>query len=324
MNPATPPSPAAPADADMNADLEADAVFERHRPRLFGLAYRMLGVRADAEDVVQDTWLRWHGSDRARVREPVAWLVTTATRLSIDRLRQLRGERERYTGFWLPEPLVEDWSDDPLAQLPDPAGSPEDLLERAHDISTALMFVLEQLTPEERAAFLLREVFDTDYAELARTLGKSEAACRQLVHRAREHVRAGRPRFQAPAAAHAELLRRFAEAAQSGDLARIHALLAPDATLVSDGGGKVPSFGRLLETGRRIALVYFALARRLRRERQTLRVQLARVNGQPGLVRTIDGELESVQTLLVEDGLIRRVYVLRNPDKLARVAWRPD
>jgi RNA polymerase sigma-70 factor (ECF subfamily) len=294
--------------------------FESHRSRLFGLAYRMLGVRAEAEDVVQDAWLRWQGSDRAAVREPEAWLVTITTRLALDRLRSLRAERAHYSGFWLPEPLVQAWDDDGALSAIDPAGSPEDQLERAHDISTALMLVLEQLSPEERAAFLLREVFDADYADVARALGKSEAACRQLVHRARGHVQAARPRFSADPAAHADLLRRFAEAARSGDFARIQALLAPDAALISDGGGKVPSFGRVLEGARRLALLYFAVARRAARDGQRMTLHLARVNGLPGLVRCLDGRIESVQTLLVEDGVIHRIYALRNPDKLARVS----
>jgi len=157
------------------------ALFERHRPRLFGLAYRMLGQRADAEDLVQEAWLRWHGAERAGIEQPEAWLVSVTTRLAIDRLRRLRAEREHYQGFWLPEPLVQPWAEEA-------APSAEDLLERAHDVSTALMFVLEQLTPDERAAFLLREIFDADYAEVAQALGRSEAACRQLVHRARSHV----------------------------------------------------------------------------------------------------------------------------------------
>ncbi|WP_295538810.1 RNA polymerase sigma factor SigJ [uncultured Pseudacidovorax sp.] len=301
-------------------DTSADA-FETHRPRLFGLAYRMLGVRADAEDVVQDAWLRWHGSDRAAIDNAEAWLVTIATRLSIDRLRSLRAERAHYTGFWLPEPLLDAWPDAeaPLAHLPDPAGSPEDALERAHDISTALLFVLEQLTPEERAAFLLREVFDADYAEVAHALDRSEAACRQLVHRARSHVQAARPRFSASPQAHADLLRRFAEAAQAGDFARIQALFAPDAELVSDGGGKVPSFGRVMAGARRLALLYFAMARRAARDGQAQQLHVVRVNGLPGLARLVGGRLESVQAVLVEGGLIRRIYTLRNPDKLARV-----
>lgn len=300
------PSHAAPsADAGLQE-------FQRHRPRLFGLAYRMLGQRAEAEDVVQDVWLRWQDSGRAAIAQPEAWLVTTATRLAIDRLRRLRVEREHYAGFWLPEPLVQPWTE--------AAPSSEELLERAHDVSTALLFVLEQLTPEERAAFLLREVFDADYAEVAQALGRSEAACRQLVHRARAHVKAGRPRFDAPAEAHAELLRRFAQAVQGGDLAQIQALFAPDAALISDGGGKVPSFGRVLETGRRLALLYFATARRLRRDGQVQTLHLVRVNGLPGLLRCVDGQVESVQTLLVENGLVQRVYTLRNPDKLAGVA----
>jgi len=286
--------------------------FKRHRPRLFGLAYRMLGQRAEAEDLVQDVWLRWQGSDRCAIVQPEAWLVATATRLAIDRLRRLRVEREHYAGFWLPEPLVQPWSE---AAAP----SSEELLERAHDVSTALLFVLEQLTPEERAAFLLREVFDAGYGELAEALGRSEAACRQLVHRARVQLKAGRPRFDAPPEAHAELLRRFAQAVQGGNLAQIQALFAPDAALISDGGGKVPSFGRVLESGRRLGLLYFATTRRLRREGQLQSMQLVRVNGMPGLLRSVDGQVESVQTLLAENGLVRRVYILRNPDKLARV-----
>lgn len=297
---------ARPADAGLQA-------FQRHRPRLFGLAYRMLGQRAEAEDLVQEVWLRWHDCEHAAIAQPEAWLVATATRLAIDRLRRLRVEREHYAGFWLPEPLVQPWSESA-------APSSEELLERAHDVSTALLFVLEQLTPEERAAFLLREVFDADYGELALALGRSEAACRQLVHRARVHVKAGRPRFDAPAEAHAELLRRFAQAVQGGDFAQIQALFAPDAALISDGGGKVPSFGRVLETGRRLALLYFATTRRVRREGQLQRLHLVRVNGLPGLLRSVDGRVESVQTLLLENGLVRRVYILRNPDKLAGVA----
>lgn len=294
-------------------DDDGLALFERCRPRLFGLAYRMLGQRAEAEDLVQEAWLRWHGAQRATLEQPEAWLVAVTSRLAVDRLRRLRVEREHYQGFWLPEPLVQPWTQDL-------SPSAEDLLERASDISTALMFVLEQLTPDERAAFLLREVFDADYAELAQALGRSEAACRQLVHRARSHVQAGRPRFAAPPEAHAALLQRFAQAVQGGDFAQIQAWFAPDAELISDGGGKVASFGQVLRTGRRLALLYFATTRRLRRDGQRQTLHLVRVNGQPGLLRCIDGRLESVQTLLVEDGLIRRVYTLRNPDKLAGVA----
>ncbi|WP_280191666.1 RNA polymerase sigma factor SigJ [Delftia sp. PS-11] len=293
------------------------AQFLRYRPRLFGLAYRMLGQRAEAEDLVQEAWLRWQASERSAIAQPEAWLVAVTSRLAVDRLRRLHAERAHYQGFWLPEPLVQPWAEET-------APSAQDLLERAGDVSTALMFVLEQLTPDERAAFLLREVFDADYAEVAQALGRSEAACRQLVHRARGHVQAGRPRFSAPPGAHAALLRRFAQAVQGGDFAQIQALFAPDAELISDGGGKVPSFGRVLQTGRRLALLYFATARRLRRDGQRQTLHLACVNGLPGLLRCIDGQLESVQTLLVEDGLVRRIYTLRNPDKLAGVTVPPQ
>ena len=170
--------------------------FTTLRPRLFGIAYRMLGVRADAEDVLQDAWLRWSRTDASTLQSAEAWLVTIVTRLSIDRLRALKAEREAYVGWWLPEPLVEL-----------DAHTPESAAELAGELSVAFLYVLERLGPEERAAFLLREVFDADYAEVAQALGRSEAACRQLVHRARAHVKAGRPRFEAPAQAHAELLR---------------------------------------------------------------------------------------------------------------------
>jgi RNA polymerase sigma-70 factor (ECF subfamily) len=306
MRMTTPSSPAIPPDPHT-------AVFQQHRPRLAGVAYRMLGSRADADDVLQDAWLRWQATPAERVHTAEAWLATTVTRLCLDRLRAARTERAAYDGPWLPEPWI----------APDAAPPADARAELASDLSVALLVVLERLTPDERAAFLLREVFDADYAEVAQALGRSEAACRQLVHRARSHVQAGRPRFAAPPEAHAALLQRFAQAVQGGNFAQIQALFAPDAELISDGGGKVPSFGRVLETGRRLALLYFATTRRMRRNGQRQTLHLARVNGLPGLLRCIDGELESVQTLLVEDGLIRRIYTLRNPDKLAGVPVPP-
>jgi RNA polymerase sigma factor (sigma-70 family) len=202
-------------------------LFQQQRRRLLGVAYRMLGSTAEAEDVLQDAWLRWNESDTDSLRSAEAWLVTVVTRLAIDRLRVLRGERERYPGFWLPEPVVEAADTD----------TPHSLLERADDVSLALLKVLEQLGPEERAAFVLRQAFDMDYAELAAALGKSEAACRQLVHRAGERVKAGKPRFTVSREAHWRVLEAFAGAATRGDLAGMQALLAEDVELVSDGGG---------------------------------------------------------------------------------------
>lgn len=280
--------------------------FERHRRRLMGIAYRMLGTVADAEDVLQDAWLRWNESDVDGLRSSEAWLVTIVTRLAIDRLRGLRAEREHYPGFWLPEPVVEAAHED----------TPQHLLERADDISVALLKVLEQLGPEERAAFVLRQVFDMDYAELALALGKTEAACRQLVHRAGERVRAGRPRFEVSREAHWRLVRAFADAATRGDLAAVRELMAEDVQLVGDGGGKVQSFSRMLQGRQRLAQLYYALFRR----GNPVRYQLVQVNGQPGLARFIDGKLESIQSFEVADNRIVAIHVQRNPDKLARAA----
>lgn len=282
-------------------------IFQQHRRRLLGIAYRMLGSTAEAEDVLQDAWLRWNESDTDSLRSSEAWLVTVVTRLCIDRLRQLRGEREQYPGFWLPEPVVE----------PADEETPQSMLERADDVSVALLRVLEQLSPDERAAFVLRQAFDMDYAELAAALGKTEAAARQLVHRAGERVRDGRPRFAVTREAHWQVVHAFAEAAARGDLARIRALLVDDAELMGDGGGKVPSFGRVLRGAQRLAQLYYALFRRLG---AAVRYQVVRVNGQPGLARFVDGQLESVQAFEFDGDRIRAIHVQRNPDKLMRVA----
>jgi RNA polymerase sigma-70 factor (ECF subfamily) len=284
------------------------ALFNSHRKRLMGVAYRMLGSTADAQDVLQDAWLRWNESDTDSLRSAEAWLVTVVTRLSIDRLRAARQEREHYSGQWLPEPLVQ--------ASPE---TPEQALELAHDVSTAFLMVLEQLSPEERAAFVLRQVFDADYADVAAALGKSEVACRQLVHRAAERLKERRPRFTVTRDAHLKLLREFAQAAASGDLSALRGLLAEDAELVSDGGGKVRSFARALRGAQRLAMLYFALARRLSRDGARQDIVLAEVNGRPGLLRYIDGQLESVQSFETDGTRITAIHSQRNPDKLARV-----
>ena len=282
-------------------------LFQRHRRRLLGIAYRMLGSAADAEDVLQDAWLRWNESDTEGLRNPEAWLVTVVSRLAIDRLRAARVERERYPGLWLPEPLVEPIDED----------TPHGLLERAEDVSVALLKVLEQLGPEERAAFVLRQVFDMDYGELAQALGKSEAAVRQLVHRASERVQASRPRFAVSPESHRRLVQAFADAAGRGDIDGMRALLTEQAALVGDGGGKVPSFGFVLRGARRLAMVYFALNRRFDGQ---VDYRVVRVNGEPGLARFVAGALESVQAFEFEGDRIAAIHVQRNPDKLARAA----
>lgn len=276
--------------------------FAALRPRLFSIAYRMIGTRADAEDVVQDAWLRWHGADQSALQSAEAWLVTVTTRLAIDRLRARKIEREAYVGWWLPEPLVE------LDER-----TPESAAELSSDVSVAFMWVLERLSPDERAAFLLRQVFDHDYAEIAAMLDKTEAACRQLVHRAQSHVRQERPRFDVSKDTHRDLLATFMQAASSGDRAAMKALMTDGVQLVADGGGKVNSFLHILHGRGRVAGVYWSLEHQFPGK---VSYRAALVNGEPGLLRYVDGKIESAQSFIVDDGQIVAVFVMRNPDKL--------
>ena len=282
-----------------------DDTFTALRPRLFSIAYRMLGTRADADDVLQDAWLRWHRTDVSTLQSAEAWLVTIVTRLSIDRLRAAKVEREAYVGWWLPEPLVE------IDER-----TPEAAAELAGELSVAFLWVLERLAPEERAAFLLRQVFDHDYDEIAELLGKSEAACRQMVHRASERVQQERPRFEVPKEAHRRLLEQFIQAARSGERAAMKALLADDVEIVGDGGGKVPSFGKILRGADRIANLYWAAFKRLGPQ---VTYRLAQINGEPGLLRYVDGRLESAQAFVTDGERIVAIYAVRNPDKLAHI-----
>ena len=280
-------------------------LFTRLRPRLFGVAYRMLGSAAEAEDVVQDVWLRWHGAEREDIANPEAWLVATTTRRAIDGLRLARHAREHYVGMWLPEPL-----------LIDDSATPEYVLETASDLSLAFLNVLERLAPDARAAFLLRDVFDQDYDVVARTLGKTEAACRQIVHRARLQLRQERPRYNVPQDVHQRLMRRFAEAVSSGDFATMKTLMAESAVLVGDGGGIVTSFPQPLRGGVRIAQLLYAP--QLRR-RDQLRIVPAMFNGRMGLLRYFDGMLESAMAFDTDGERIVEVLVQRNPHKLQRL-----
>lgn len=282
-----------------------DTPFAALRPRLFSIAYRMLGTRADAEDVVQDAWLRWHGADQAQLQSAEAWLVTVATRLSIDRLRTRKTERETYIGWWLPEPLVE------LDER-----TPESAAELASEVSVAFMWVLERLAPEERAAFLLRQVFDHDYKDIAEMLGKTEAACRQLVHRAQGRVQQEQPRFDVPRDMHRELLATFMQAAGSGDRAAMKALLSDQVQLVADGGGKVSSFLHIVRGAGRVAGLFWSLRNQFPDQ---VSYRSATINGEPGLLRYVDGKIESAQSFIVDDGRIVAVFVMRNPDKLVSV-----
>ncbi|WP_440977355.1 RNA polymerase sigma-70 factor [Pseudoxanthomonas winnipegensis] len=279
--------------------------FETHRPRLLALAHRLLGSRAEAEDVVQEAWLRWQGAAQEEIRDEEAWLVTATTRLALDRLRAVRNARTDYVGPWLPEPLQ-------VALAPDPA----ERAEQAESVSWALMALLERLGPDERAAFLLKEVFDYDYEAIAALLGHSQANCRQLVHRARARLQAGRARFEVPAERHRRLLETFMAASQSGDQAAIAALLRADARLVSDGGGKVTAALCPLLGAERIARLYWAIARR----GAQAEARVGGVDGEPAILRFVDGRLHSL-TMLVSDGeRISDILTLMNPDKLAAVA----
>jgi len=294
--------------APNSSDTPAAAVdaFAAARPKLFSIAYRMLGTRADAEDVLQDAWLRWHRVDQSTLQSTEAWLVTVVTRLAIDRLRLAKSERENYVGWWLPEPLVEEIDE----------RTPEAVAELAGELSVALLWVLERLSPEERAAFLMRQAFDQDYADIAQVLGKSEAACRQLVHRAAERVQQERPRFDVSYGAQHRLLEKFVHAARTSDRTAMKALLADDVQVVGDGGGKVPAFLHILRGADRITNLYWAMALRLK---DKVVYRIAQINGEPGLLRYVDGKLESAQAVVTDGERIVAIYAVRNPDKLAGI-----
>jgi RNA polymerase sigma-70 factor (ECF subfamily) len=288
----------------MNASAK---VFECHRPRLFGVAYRMLGSRSDAEDVLQDAYLRWHQSATDDIESPVAWLVTITTRLSLDRLRIVKQEREHYVGPWLPEPIVDEY-----------VPSAEVQRELADEVSVAFLAVLERLGPEERAAFLLHEVFDYDYPEVAEILGKAEPACRQMIHRARARVRESRPRFSVAIESRERLLEKFLAAAGSGDRNAVMALLAEEVEYISDGGGKVVAALKVLRGPERIGRLYYCIARRF----IGLSYRLIRVNGELGAVSMMGDHIHSILSFMTDGDRISGIYTIRNPDKLAGIALR--
>jgi RNA polymerase sigma-70 factor (ECF subfamily) len=294
------------------------ASFEPYRQRLRGLAYRMLGSVADAEDAVQETYLRWHAADRGKVSDPRAYLMTTTTRICLDVLTSARARREEYVGPWLPEPVVD------TAAL-----APDSRTEFAEDLSIALLLTLDRLSPLERAAFLLHDVFDFSFSELATALKRSEAACRQLATRARAHVRVVRPRGAAAPLArsgeidekHAQLLSAFLAATRSGDLNALTQLLASDVRMMTDSGGKVPAALKVLNGADRVGRLLVGFARKGWRDDFTLR--FATINGLPGAI--VDGADGPVQTAAfeIEGDVIRALYVVRNPDKLRHLPAAP-
>ncbi|MFI7388195.1 RNA polymerase sigma factor SigJ [Streptomyces sp. NPDC049813] len=281
-------------------------VFEEHRPVLMGVAYRMLGRVADAEDVVQDAWLRWSRAGQDEVREPRAYLVRITTRLAIDRLRQSQARRESYVGPWLPEPLVTDFG----PTVPDTA----ERAVLADSVSLAVLVVLESLSPLERAVFVLREAFGLPFAEIAAALERGEPAVRQLAARARRHVEERRPRFDVDPAQQRDLTERFLAAATEGDLDGLMSLLAPDVRLVGDSGGKSKAPVRVIESADKVGR--FVAGAAGRGSAQTYAFRTAEINGAPALLVLADGRVDSVVQLGVRDGRIQSVYIVRNPDKL--------
>jgi RNA polymerase sigma-70 factor (ECF subfamily) len=291
------------------------ATFEPFRRRLLGLAYRMLGSLADAEDAVQETYLRWHSTDRDKVVDPRAFLMTTTTRICLDMLTSARARREEYVGPWLPEPVVD------TAAL-----APDSRTELAEDLSIALLLTLDRLSPLERAAFLLHDVFDFSFDEVASTLERNAAACRQLAARARTHVREVRPRgLAAPPppsdeidAKHTQLMSAFVAATRSGDLNVLTQLLARDVRVVTDGGGKVSAALNVIDGADRASRFLVGATRKGWREDFTLRFAI--INGLPGVI--LDAPEGPVQTSAfeIEGNVIRAIYVVRNPDKLRHVA----
>ncbi|MEU7855900.1 RNA polymerase sigma-70 factor [Nonomuraea sp. NPDC049141] len=281
----------------------ATEAFVAHRNLLFTVAYEMLGSAADAEDVLQETWLRWAGVDLGEVRDQRAYLVRIVTRQALGRLRALGRRRESYVGPWLPEPLL---------TAPDVA---EDV-ELADSVSMAMLLVLETLQPTERAVFVLREVFDLAYDEIAEAVGKSPAAVRQIAHRARAHVAARRPRGVVSPAETRDALAAFQRAVETGDLQRLFDLLAPDVVLLGDGGGVVQA---ALEPVVGAGQVADVLAAGLGRWGAAASLRPAQVNGYPALILRVDGEVNTVMAVRIDDGLITGLYAVRNPEKLSRI-----
>lgn len=281
--------------------MDEDA-FGRHRSLLFTVAYEMLGSASDAEDVVQETWLRWAGVDHAEVRDPRAYLVRMVTRQALNRMRTLTRRREEYVGEWLPEPLVTG---------PDVAAD----VELAESVSFAMLTVLETLGPVERAVFVLREVFETPYEEIAEAVGKSPAAVRQIAHRAREHVAARRPRTAVSTAEQQKAVDRFLAAVRHGDLQGLLDVLAPDVVVVSDGGGLVTANRRPIRGAERVAAFLLLAARSAGFE-----ARVVWLNGSPGVRIDVGDDVTTAVSLSVEGGRITGIFAVLNPHKLAGLA----
>jgi RNA polymerase sigma-70 factor, ECF subfamily len=290
--------------------MDPAATFEPHRRRLLGMAYRMLGSMAEAEDAVQEAYLRWHDTDRDSVKEPQAFLMTTTTRICLDVLKSARVKREQYVGPWLPDPITDTASLAPDAQT-----------ELAQDLSVALLLALDRLSPLERAAFLLHDVFDYSFSQVAAALGRNEAACRQLASRARTRVREARPKGLTPRGAssaidpkHAELMSAFISASRSGDIETLTRMLANDARIVTDGGGKVQAALNVIEGADRVAAFLVGTVRKGFTDEMSVRFET--VNDLPGLFIVSPNGLVQTTAFEFEGDAVKAIYVVRNPDKL--------
>jgi RNA polymerase sigma-70 factor (ECF subfamily) len=279
-------------------------VFSSTRPLLFSIAYRMLGSVTDAEDLVQDAFVRWLEAPEAEVRAPRAYLATIVTRLAINQLQSARSKRETYVGPWLPEPLVTEHAPDPSEPI-----------ELAESLSMAFLMMLERLSPTERAVLLLHDVFDFEYAEIATILEKSEANCRQVLTRAKKHLGGSRARFDVDPAQADRLLNRFVEATRAGDIDGLLGMLAEDITLWADGGGKVPGAALQPIHGAESVARFVAHRARGGKERGGV-VRLTLINGQPGFIVDVNGKPQAALILGIRDGRIQDIYAIANPDKL--------
>jgi RNA polymerase sigma-70 factor (ECF subfamily) len=303
-----------PAPEETNPQTGEDAVrlatFSQYRGLLFSVAYRMLGSVADAEDMLQETFIRWQQAANDEIRSPRAFLVTVITRLCINQLQSARVRREEYVGEWLPEPLVTDPGSDPLG-----------VLKIDESLSMAFLLLLERLTPMERAVFLLREVFEYEYAEIAKVLGQSEPNCRQILRRARQHVGDIRRRFDATTREHEDLLKRFIQAVRKGELGDLIELLSSEAVLHTDGGGKAIALPNMVEGAENIARTILERMRTV--APRNLVVRMARINGQPGFVSYLNGKPFSALTLEGGKENIKAIYIVTNPRKLSHLPDLP-
>jgi RNA polymerase sigma-70 factor, ECF subfamily len=286
--------------------MERDREFETHRPRLFSLAYRMLGSVMDAEDMVQETFLRWQRGDGSTVECARSFLTTILTRLCIDHLRSARVRREQYVGVWLPEPL-----------LGEEDATPEDASVLQESISMAFLVLLETLSPSERACFLLHEVFGYAYAEIAGITGESEANCRQLVSRARRRVAEGRPRFPVNTSEQVQLTTEFLHACTDGDTDRLVSILSEDAVVYSDGGGKASAAVNPIRGQDRVARFFIGI---MRKAAGRIRMTPSTINGRPGFVATVSGQPFHTMSFEVANGRIQEIRIVKNPDKLRSVS----